>query len=67
MTNIELDDVQALAFRLLSEAGAWDLKKGSATIHFDAQGLPNAVEVRSFTFSGVIHRDGDSKGLTVVI
>ena len=58
--SIELDDQQALAFRLLAQAGAWDLRKGSVTIHFDKEGNPTTAEVRSFTYSEVIHSIDDN-------
>ncbi len=48
--NVELTDQEALAFRLLSKAHAWSLRKGSATIHFDKEGTPASVEIRSWTY-----------------
>lgn len=46
MIPIELTNQQALAFRLLSMADAWDLKNGSITLHFDGQGMPVQAEIR---------------------
>lgn len=46
MIPIEITEQQALAFRLLSELGAWDIINGSVTIHFDSQGFPSRGEKR---------------------
>jgi len=58
---------QAKAFKLLTMARAWHLRKGSATIHFDAQGEPTTVEVRSFTYGEVMHTPKGGNDLTIVI
>ena len=50
-TNITLTltKEQAIAFRLLAQAGAWDLRKGSVTLHFNENGVPTSAETRIFT------------------
>lgn len=65
--TVELSDVEALAFRLLAESKAWDLRKGSATIHFNQEGVPTAVEIRSFTFSKVINTPDFDHEVKVVV
>jgi hypothetical protein len=46
---IELSDIEAHIFRALAEAHALDIKRGSVTIHFDAEGRAAQVEVVRFT------------------
>jgi len=41
---MEENERQALAFRLLNEAQAWDIKGGSITLHFDVNGIPLKIE-----------------------
>lgn len=64
---IELTEQEAAAFRLLSQARAWDLRKGSVTLHFDQQGNPTSAETRTFTVIGVINSGKDGDSLTVHI
>lgn len=58
---------QAQAFKLLTLAGAWQLKKGSATIHFDKEGTPTTVEVRAFTYGEVVHTGESGQSVTVIV
>lgn len=58
MINVELTDEQALAFRLLSMSGAWDIKSGSVTLHFDSQGKPVQAETRVIVKLSTPHDSG---------
>lgn len=43
---IELTDKEALVYKLLSQAKAWDIKSGSVELHFDSQGRPVLAETK---------------------
>lgn len=49
MTTIDLTEIQARAFLLLSKANAWDIKSGSVEIRFDEFGQPVSVKATMFT------------------
>lgn len=42
--TLELTELQALFFRLVSQAKGWDIKSGSIEVHFDSQGRPVLAE-----------------------
>ena len=47
MTVLTLNDTDAqlfLEFRRLQSTGVFDVKNGSVTLHFDKQGVINAIE-----------------------
>lgn len=50
---IELTDKQAILFRALAEAKAFDLKNGSFEVHFNGEGIP--VKVHIHTYTQIIH------------
>lgn len=65
MTRMEVTDIQARFFILLSKAGAWDIRNGSITIHVDSEGNPVKADTHQFTsleklstgtqFDGIVH------------
>ena len=62
---VELTTSEATLFRLLAEADAWSIRKGSFTVHVDAHGVPSAVETRRWTQAEVMHRQEVDNDLQV--
>lgn len=67
MITIELTEQQAMAFRLLSMAQAWDLKNGSVTLHFDSQGTPVQAETRSVVYNRLSTPPDKNNGQTIIV
>lgn len=47
--TIELTQAEALMLRALSEAGAYDIRNGSVTIHFDERSNVRMIEISTQT------------------
>lgn len=67
MTTLELTDQQAKTFILLCKAQAWDIRRGSCTLHFDDRGIPQSIEVRSFTYPQATSSGFDEENVVQVV